>query len=83
MEPIMQPNYSNGDVDSVPNSDDEPVPVIEDNNYTNHILITDDGVFDIVENKEPIQQNVPTSPFPRRSIRIKTVPQRFRCSWTK
>ena len=44
MEPNMQPNYTNGDVDSVPNSDDEPVPVIEDNN-TNHILITDNNVL--------------------------------------
>ena len=71
MKPIMQPNYTNGDADSVPSSDDEPVPVIEDNNI-NHILITGDNVFDVGENQEPIQQedqNVPTSPRPRKSTR--------------
>ena len=86
MEIIMQPNYTNCDVDSVPNSDGKPVPVIGDNN-TNHILITDDDVFDVAKTQETIQhedQNVPALPHPRRSTRTRTIPQRFRRdSWTK
>ena len=55
MEPIMQPNYTNGDVDSVPGSDDEPVPAIENHNIDRN-LHTDDNVSD-VENQEPIQHD--------------------------